>query len=274
MKNIDSIKEHLISEETIEGGWTNFVVDLGENKFGIVFTKKMDNGWEFVSTKILDETALISAFLRQKTYHSSQEETCLIRNMFFEAEDPVIEFFPKESSFLSETTLCLFSNKEIKVPTNEAIKAPGRKITLPNRKLVNLRASIEGNWERFNIRLLNKKQNIVKRYLQHEDMISFKDQNLSNDDCVSFIFSDLNSDYSVDLYKPVNYNLDIPLFVFDELDSLIYDINYDEIVKQVAKLDEEFAQMIPEVYEEISNLMDSINVDIQVKTVKRYKSIN
>lgn len=66
MKNIDSIKEHLISEETIEGGWTNFVVDLGEDKLGIVFTKKMDNGWEFVSTKILDETALISAFLRQK----------------------------------------------------------------------------------------------------------------------------------------------------------------------------------------------------------------
>jgi len=253
------------------------VVDLGEEKLGIVFTKKMEDGWELVSAKSIDETFLLSSFLRQKRYHPSRDETCFIRNMFFEPDEPVVEFFPKDSSFLNETTLCLFSNKNIEVPTNEIIKSSGKKITLPNKKLINLRNSIEGNWERFNLRLLNKKQNILKRHLNYEDMISFKEQNLPMADCVSFVFSDLNSDYSVDLYRDVNGILNIPLSIFDEIDSLIDNISYDEIVKQVAQLNEEFAQMIsemPEIYEGVANLLNGIKIDVHVKTIRKPKRIN
>lgn len=277
MKNIDSIKDNIISSESLEGGWSNFVVEISEDRLGIVFTKKMEDGWEFVSVRTIDEASLLSAFFRQKIYHASWDETCFIRNMFFESDEPVVEFIPKESSFLNETTLCLFSNKKIEVPNNEIIKASSKKITLPNKKLINLRRNIEGNWERFNLRLLNKKQNILKRYLDYEDMLSFKEQNLPNDNCAYFVFSDLNSDYSVDLYRPVDGVLDMPLSVFDEVDSLMDNISYDEIVKQVAQLNEEFSKMIsdmPEIYEGISNLLSGINVDVKVKTITKYKSIN
>ena len=274
MKNLEEIKKEAIDCVDISDNCKSFVIKLDEDNLGIVITKTLDNGWEFISLRSLDEISIISSVLRHGFAHPTIEEMNKIRNMFFEEDEPVVEYITdtKKDDFFERNIAGLFSNKElISNPDHVKLKGKGKIISTSDQKFYDIRKSLEGNFERINIRIVNKKQNIQKRYPSYEDILIVQEELYGNDECNYFVFSELNDDFSVDLYKPVDEPLPMPPSVYGDLEEIMNNINYNELTNILCELEEEFKEALPELLDILSETVGniSLSVDVEVRIKER-----
>lgn len=233
MKDIEKLKEYSIIEDMNDfthGGV--FDIPMEDTKHCLVSLVKNDQ-WESAKVQILDINEKDIVFGKIL----SQREITSMRNMFFEDDDIVVEFYSGNNIFLNSGVITLYSNKEIKVPDTQVIlNDKGKNITLPQNKMLNIRTQLVSSisnpslkWQRLNIRTINKKGHLSKKYASSSEMSLVKKMFFEDaDECVCFRFPYLNEDYSIDLYKcpvgtippMVNYTDNIPVELVEAMAEL------------------------------------------------------
>ncbi len=224
MKDIERLKEYSIIDDMTDfthGGV--FDIPMEDTKHCLVSLVKNDQ-WESAKVRILDMNEKDIVFGKIL----SQREITSIRNMFFEDNDIVVEFYSGDNVFLNSGVITLYSNETLKVPdTHVILHDKGKVITLPQNKMLNIRTQLISSasdsslkWKRLNIRTINKKGHLSKKYASSSEMALVKKMFFEDaDECVCFRFPYLNEDYSMDLYKcpvgtippMVNYMDNIPV---------------------------------------------------------------
>lgn len=189
----------------------SFLYPMENDKNAFIISTKDRRGWNHVSIHLQNDLGECI------TKVPSHEDMQVIRNLFFNSEDLVQEFHPEKKDYINNHsyTLHLWESTEEKVekPNSNILSknTPSRIIHTPNQKTFNIRFSDEENYERLNVRCVNKKLNVVKRYPTWVDMSDVKKLIYGEDiACVQFRYSDLNKDYSIDIYKPKNKKLLCP----------------------------------------------------------------
>ena len=277
MRDLEKLKEVAVDHTDISDNCKSFVIKLDEDTLGIIVTKTMEDGWEFLSLRAIDEVSVINSLLRHGFSHPTIEDMNIVRNMFFSEDEPVLEYLTpsKQDDIFQGSIAGLFTNKNlISNPSHVTLKGKGKIISVPEQKSYDIRKSLEGDMERINIRLVNKKQHIQKRYPSYEDIINVQKQLYENEECNYFVFSELNDDFSVDLYKPVDEPLPMPPNVFGDLEDLMNNVNYEELSKTLCELEEEFREMIPEMLEFLEDTVNNMQISVDVQVRIRQRSNN
>lgn len=233
MKNIEQFKEYSVidgMEDFTSGGV--FEIPMEGTKQCLVCLVK-NNPWEIARIQVIDlneKDIVLGKILTQR-------EITSIRNMLFEDNDVVVEFYPDDNVFSTFGEITLYSSKEIKVPDNRMIlNDAGKVITLPQNKMMNIRTQVIPSvsdpslkWERLNVRTMNKKGHLSKKYASSSEMALVKKMFFEDaDECVCFRFPFLNEDNSMDLYKcpvgtmppKVNYTDNIPVELVEAMAEL------------------------------------------------------
>lgn len=139
-----------------------------------------------------------------------------LRNLFFRENDVVLEFHPAKKDYVNNHNYVLHmwesTDKKFvhpKLVTWNSI--PDKVITLPNQKVLNIRRTIESGWDIVNVRTLNKKKHIAKKYATWDELCYIKKLIYGEEDvCVQFRYSDMTEDFSINIYKSLDEEIITP----------------------------------------------------------------
>lgn len=210
MKNMESLEKYANNTIGKSNISKSFLIPLNDNKKAFVIASEDFVGWDHVSAHII---SVESGSLNRTP---NNEEMQFLRNIFFEDEDVVVEFHPAKKDYINNYSYALHMWKStdnvFSFPKRVVWKSiPSKVITLPNQKMVNIRRTIESGWDIVNVRTLNKKKHIAKKYATWEDMCFVKKNIYGEDDvCVQFRYKDMNEDFSIDIFKPIDKQITTP----------------------------------------------------------------
>lgn len=210
MKNIKSLEKYINNDIGKSNINKSFSVPLNDNKEAFVIASENFMGWDHVSAHII---SVESGALNRTP---NNEEMQFLRNLFFEDEEVVLEFHPAKKDYINNHSYVLHmwrsTDNIFSFPKQVAWDGiPGKVITLPNQKMVSIRRTIESDWEIVNVRMLNKKKHIAKKYATWEDMCCVRKLIYGEYDvCVQFRYKDMNEDFSIDIFKPIDEKIATP----------------------------------------------------------------
>ena len=198
MKDMNELRKYVTNYKYNLNKHGTFVIPFNDKDCFVVASNKF--GWEHVSMHMEGDNGYI-----KRT--PNNEEMQFLRNLFFYENDIVVEFHPKKEDYINNHGYVLhlwgYNSFNIKLPDKSVLTNPGKIITVSKNKFLNIRRSEDPTYERVNVRTLNKKKHITKRYPTWEEMCLVKNEIFGEDVvCIQFRFHDMNDDYSVDLYRP------------------------------------------------------------------------
>ncbi len=209
MKDIDLLEKYIINNERLKIN-NNFLVPLNNNKEAFVVASENFMGWNHVSAHVTESTG--EALKRTP----SNEEMQFLRNLFFRENDVVLEFHPAKKDYVNNHSYVLHmwesTDDKFVYPKQAAWdNISGKVITLPNQKMLNIRRTIKSGWDIVNVRTLNKKKHIAKKYATWDEMCYIKKLVYGEDDvCVQFRYHDMSEDFSINIYKSLDEEIVTP----------------------------------------------------------------
>lgn len=229
MKNLNEFNEYRIR---------NKFGFLGDNQVGQFFiplrgvtfqvVASVGEGWDHVSVSILYEKDG-KTLVRIPNY----EEMNIVKNMFFEDSEPVIEVHPKKADYVNqnEFVLHLWRPLDQELPLPPEIDTYTPYDVIPTSKPeISLKvgcANVEG-WESYEVAVM-KKGKPMKRFPSWKDMCEVKQKLIGDKVAFQFRIPSGTNGYAVRLYVPPK-EITMPL-----PDSLLVGLRNEEDAKRLAK---------------------------------------
>ena len=211
MRNMEGLLKYAINKENYDiKRHGEFEIPITDNKHAFVICSKNSMGWDHVSLHITEA----SGEPIKRT--PSNEDMQFIRNLLFLEDEIVTEFHPAKKDYINNHPYVLHmwhsTNDCIEIPTSVDIsKIKSKTIQLPQNHQISVRQNQDDSWIRINVRTMNKRGNLAKRYPSWEEMCMAKKIYFDEEEaCVQFRDKEMNEDFSIDIYKPIQKKLICP----------------------------------------------------------------